>query len=124
MLELDFVWKKAFNLQRSSVPWLWCTDTYERFTIAEKLQANIFVCSRCEVLGGFHCRSKVGYPFGKALLIFLFPLASNSRFLAFLVELVCWDKIRHPSVVLNTISSSAMLKTAGCSWFGGWITGR
>lgn len=83
------MWERVFDVQRRFVLWLWRTDTYERFTIAEKMQTNVFVCSRCEVLDGFQCLSKVGYPFGKALLILLLPLTSNSRFLALLVDLVC-----------------------------------
>lgn len=91
--------------------------------------------SRCEVLVGFWCQSQLGYPFGKALLVLSIP-SSDSGFLALLVKLVCWDKIHSPSIVLNAVSSSAMLNNAEdvelslwwrlvlSSWFGGWITAR
>lgn len=136
VLELDFVWERAFTVQRRSVLWLWRTDTYERFISAEKLQANVFVCSWCEVLGGFQCLSELGYPFGRASLILSCPLTGDSSFLALLVELFCWHKPHSSSIVLNAFPSSAMLKTAGdvelslwwrlvlSSWSGGWITAR
>lgn len=104
------VWERAFNVRRRrSEPWLWHAATYEGLSGAEKFQVNAFMLSRYE----FSVLSKVGCPFGKASLILSLPLTSDSSFLALQVELVCWDKIHSPSIILDAIPSSPMQNTAG-----------